>query len=42
MRTGKMRNGKQGGRHHTTHPVPGTARAEAIDIRMGVFRQPAM
>src|SRR5580698_2073224 len=38
----KMRTKRTGGRHHTTHPVPGTARAEAIDIRMGVFRQPAM
>jgi hypothetical protein len=33
---------RTGNRHHTTAPVPGTARAEAIDIRMGVFRQPAM
>ena len=33
---------RTGNRHHTTHPVAGTARAEAIDIRMGVFRQPAM
>src|ERR1700710_2695683 len=41
VRTGKVRNGS-GNRHHTTHPVPGTARAEAIDIRAGVFRQPAM
>ena len=34
---------KRGGKvHHTTHPVPGTARMEAIEIRAGVFRQPAM
>ena len=38
----KMRSKRPGNRHHTTHPVAGTARAEAIDIRMGVFRQPAM
>jgi 5-methylcytosine-specific restriction endonuclease McrA len=38
----KTRTKRNGNRHHTTHPVPGTARAEAIDIRMGVFRQPAM
>ena len=38
----KNRNKRSGNRHHNTHPVPGTARAEAIDIRMGVFRQPAM
>src|ERR1700760_4713330 len=37
----KMRK-RGGNRHHTTQPVPGTARAEAIDIRAGVFRQPAM
>ena len=42
MQAGKMRAKRSGNRHHTTHPVPGTARAEAIDIRMGVFRQPAM
>src|SRR6195952_856495 len=41
VRTGKVRNGS-GNRHHTTHPVPGTARMEAIDIRRAVFRQPAM
>src|ERR1700743_1696446 len=40
MQTGKMR-GKRN-RHHTTQPVPGTARAEALEIRAGVFRQPAM
>src|SRR6201995_6198462 len=28
--------------HHTTHPVPGTARAQAIELRAGTFRQPAM
>ena len=45
MQAGKSsgaRNKRSGNRHHTTHPVAGTARAEAIDIRMGVFRQPAM
>jgi 5-methylcytosine-specific restriction endonuclease McrA len=45
MQAGKsngMRTKRSGNRHHTTHPVAGTARAEAIDIRMGVFRQPAM
>src|ERR1700742_4904296 len=42
MQAGKMRTKRTGSRHHTTQPVPGTARAEAIDIRMGVFRQPAM
>jgi len=41
MQAGK-RAKRTGNRHHTTHPVAGTARAEAIDIRMGVFRQPAM
>ncbi len=44
MQAGKSsgtRNKRSGNRHHT-HPVAGTARAEAIDIRMGVFRQPAM
>src|ERR1700709_1457471 len=34
---------KSGGKvHHTTRPVAGTARMEAIEIRAGVFRQPAM
>src|ERR1700679_1198528 len=45
MQAGKFsgaRTKRAGNRHHTTHPVAGTARAEAIDIRMGVFRQPAM
>jgi len=45
MQAGKgsgTRTKRSGNRHHTTHPVAGTARAEAIDIRMGVFRQPAM
>ncbi len=42
MQASKMRTKGRGNRHHTTHPVPGTARAEAIDIRAGVFRQPAM
>jgi hypothetical protein len=46
MQAGSVNSSKSrkrtGNRHHTTHPVPGTARAEAIDIRMGVFRQPAM
>jgi 5-methylcytosine-specific restriction endonuclease McrA len=45
MQAGKAsgtRTKRSGNRHHTTHPVAGTARAEAIDIRMGVFRQPAM
>ena len=45
MQAGKSsgtRTKRSGNRHHTTHPVAGTARAEAIDIRMGVFRQPAM
>ncbi|MFC6646985.1 HNH endonuclease [Granulicella cerasi] len=31
-----------GKRHHTTTPVSGTAREQAIEIRAGVFRQPAM
>src|SRR6202789_339384 len=38
----KMRTKRGGTRPHTTAPSRGTARAEAIDIRMGVFRQPAM
>ena len=42
MHTLKMRTNRSGKRHHTTAPAPGTARAEAIDIRSGVFRQPAM
>jgi 5-methylcytosine-specific restriction endonuclease McrA len=46
MQAGSVNSSKSrkrtGNRHHTTHPVPGTARAEALDIRMGVFRQPAM
>src|SRR5665213_3350322 len=45
MQAGKSngtRTKRAGNRHHVTHPVAGTARAEAIDIRMGVFRQPAM
>ena len=42
MQSGKGRIKRGSNRHHTTHPVPGTARAEAIDIRAGVFRQPAM
>ena len=45
MQAGKSngtRTKRSGNRHHTTHPVAGTARAEAIDICMGVFRQPAM
>jgi 5-methylcytosine-specific restriction endonuclease McrA len=45
MQAGKSsgnRTKRIGNRHHTTHPVAGTARAEAIDIRLGVFRQPAM
>src|SRR5579875_4003591 len=44
MQSGQARTAaKRGGKvHHTTHPVPGTARMEAIEIRAGVFRQPAM
>ena len=45
MQAGKStgtRTKRLGNRHHTTHPAAGTARAKAIDIRMGVFRQPAM
>ena len=39
----QARAAKAGGKvHHTTHPAPGTARMEAIEIRAGVFRQPAM
>src|SRR5579871_3881106 len=39
----KSKHSKHNGkRHHTTAPVPGTARMEAIEIRAGVFRQPAM
>ena len=37
---GRVRRGGKG--HGTTHPVAGTARMEAIEIRAGVFRQPAM
>lgn len=45
MQAGKVSNThtkRSGNRHHTTHPVAGTARAEAIDIRMGAFRHSAL
>src|ERR1700728_108852 len=44
MQLGNVKTrGKRGGnRHDTTQPVPGTARAEEIDTRAGVFKHPAM
>src|ERR1700744_4363593 len=37
-----IRGKHKGKRPHTTHPMPGAARAERMEIRAGVFWQPAM